>query len=360
MKLIRSGLAAAAAVALAALSVQAAHAAAPGSTTVTVTPEAMNGWYIDTPAPSFAFVAGPKTLGKGSLQFDAIPATPASSKMFVAHPESIAAADFKGLAVDFYVAPTATNKNAQQFYVNVYVDAPVPTAQAFYDCRYDYVATTAGDGWNTLAITRTTPAIVTTKPGATCGGSIADLATGSKVTLVALDAGDTSASDAGVKGGFDNVVVGGATTTVYDFEPAPVTPCRVLPTPGRVGTAGPDVVPGTAAAERIDLRGGNDIADGAGGDDCILGGDGNDVLKGGAGADEIAGGTGNDTVDGGAGADIIDPGAGKDTVAAGDGDDTVTARDGEVDTIDCGAGTDTVVADPADVLRNCEKVTRAA
>jgi Ca2+-binding RTX toxin-like protein len=223
------------------------------------------------------------------------------------------------------------------------------------------VATAAIDGWNTLTMTRSTPAIVTAKNGATCGGSVADLApAGSSVFLVALNAGDTSASDAGIKGGFDNVVVSGATTTVYDFEPAPVTPCRVLPTPGRVGTAGNDVVQGTSAAERIDLLGGNDVADGAGGDDCILGGAGNDVLKGGAGADEIAGGAGNDTVDGGAGADIIDPGAGKDTVVAGDGDDTISARDGEVDTIDCGAGTDTVVADPGDVLRNCENVTRGA
>jgi hypothetical protein len=359
MKIIRTGVAAAAAAALLALTAPAAHAVSP-STTVTVTPEALNGWFVDSPAPAYAFVAGPKTLGKGSLQFSAVPADPAGSKMFVAHPESIAAADFEGLATDFYVAPAAANKDANQFYLNIYVDAPVPAAPAFYDCRYGYVATTANDGWNTLAITRTTPAVVTTKPGATCGSSIADLAAGSTVTYVALNAGDTSASDAGIQGGFDNVVVKGATTTVYDFEPAPVTPCRVLPKPGRVGTAGNDVVPGTAAADRIDLLGGNDVADGAGGDDCILGGDGNDVVKGGAGADEIAGGTGNDTIDGGAAADIIDPGAGKDTVAAGDGDDTITANDGAVDTIDCGAGTDTVVADPADVLRNCENITRAA
>jgi RTX calcium-binding nonapeptide repeat (4 copies) len=355
MKLLHTG-AAAAAVALLALSTQAAHAAS--STTVTVTPETLNGWFVDPAAPPYAFVAGPASIGEGSLQFTAIPAGPPTSKMFVTHNENIAVADFTGVAFDYYVDPAATNQTAQQFYLNVYVDTPVATTQSFYDCRYDYVATTAKDGWNTLEVSPATPAVVTAKNG-TCAPTLGDLAAGT-IFRIALNAGDTSASDAGIRGGFDKVVVGGATTTVYDFEPAPVTPCRVLPTPGRVGTAGNDVVLGTSAAERIDLRAGNDVTDAVGGDDCILGGDGNDVLRGGAGADEIAGGAGTDTIDGGAGADIVDPGAGKDTVVTGDGDDTITARDGAVDTIDCGPGTDTVIADPADVLRNCETVTRAA
>jgi len=278
--------------------------------------------------------------------------------MIVQRAEDIPTASFE-LGFDYYIAPDATNKNPQQFYAGVYTKKAASTA-TFYDCRYDFVATTAGDGWHHVAVTGATAATaVGVKNGAVCGTSYSSLSGGS-VFLVALNAGDTSASDAGIKGAFDTVAITGAAgTTTYDFEPAPDTPCRTLPLPGRVGTAGNDVVPGTPAADRISTLGGNDVVDGAGGDDCILGGDGNDVLRGGAGADEIQGGAGADVIDGGAGNDIITGGPGRDTIAAGDGNDTVNVADGEVDVVDCGAGVDTVVADRTDVLRNCENVTRS-
>lgn len=358
MKLIRTAVAATAAVALTALAAPAALAATP---VVVVTPEALNGWVADpdpsTPAPAYAFAAGPKTSGIGSLQFGPISAANPSSKMIVQRAESIPTASI-GLGFDYYIAPDATNKNPQQYYANIYTRKAGSTA-SFYDCRYDYVATTAGDGWHRVTVTSTTAATaVAAKNGSTCGTSPSALA-GGTVFLVALNAGDTSASDAGIKGAFDTVAITGATgTTTYDFEPAPVTPCRVLPMPGRVGTAGSDIVRGTAAAERISTLGGNDVVDGAGGDDCILGGDGNDVLRGGDGADEIDGGAGNDVIDGGAGNDIITGGPGRDVISAGAGDDTVNVADGEVDVVDCGPGVDTVVADRFDVLRNCENVTR--
>ncbi len=360
MKQIRTGIAAAAAVALTALAAPAALAATP-ATVVTVTPESLNGWVVDpdpsTPAPAYAFAAGAHTAGIGSLQFGPIAAANPSSKMIVQRAENIPTASF-GLGFDYYIAPDATNKNPQQYYANVYT-RKAGSAASFYDCRYDFVATTAGDGWHHVDVAgATTATAVAAKNGTTCGTSLSNLP-GGTVFLVALNAGDTSASDAGIKGAFDSVAITGAAgTTTYDFEPAPVTPCRVLPTPGRVGTAGNDVFAGTPAADRISTLGGNDVVDGAGGDDCILGGDGNDVLRGGAGADEISGGAGNDVIDGGAGDDIITGGAGRDTISAGDGNDTVDVADGEVDVVDCGAGVDTVVADRADVLIHCENVTR--
>ncbi|MCY7344357.1 MAG: hypothetical protein LH603_21600 [Pseudonocardia sp.] len=192
-----------------------------------------------------------------------------------------------------------------------------------------------------------------------CGDPLDDVVDGSSIFLFSLDGGDTSIGDAGIKGGFDNVrVTSAASTTTYDFEPAEVTACDAVPAPGRVGTPGPDVVRGTAAAERFDLLGGNDFLDALAGDDCVLGGAGADRLRTGDGADETFGGTGSDVIDSGAGADIVDPGAGSDTVTAGAGDDRVFARDGRTDTVDRGPGTDTVVADPTDALRNCELVTR--
>ncbi|MBN9099031.1 MAG: hypothetical protein J0I49_13090 [Pseudonocardia sp.] len=361
MKLIRTGIAAAAAVALTALAAPSAFAMTAG-TAVTVTPEALNGWVVDpdptTPAPAYAFAAGPHTSGVGSLRFGPIGAANPSQKMIVQRAETIPTASI-GLSFDYYIAPDATNKNPQQYYANVYTRTAGSTA-SFYDCRYDFAGTATGDGWHTVSATGSTaPTTVTSRNGATCGTTFGGL-TGGTVFLVALNAGDTSANDAGIKGAFDTVAVTGATgTTTYDFEPLPPTPCRVLPTPGRVGTAGGDVVPGTAVAERISTLGGDDVVDGAGGDDCILGGDGNDVLRGGTGADEISGGAGNDVIDGGAGDDITTGGAGRDVLTAGAGNDTVNVADGEVDTVDCGAGVDTVVADRTDVLRNCENVTRS-
>lgn len=67
---------------------------------------------------------------------------------------------------------------------------------------------------------------------------------------------------------------------------------------------------------------------------------------------------GDDTIDAGADADVIDPGAGRDVVQAGAGADVLTLNDATTDVVDCGAGVDIVVADRADVLRNCENVTR--
>lgn len=83
---------------------------------------------------------------------------------------------------------------------------------------------------------------------------------------------------------------------------------------------------GTAFADRIGGRGGNDVIDGAGGNDRLTGdagndrltgGTGNDRLEGGIGADSLAGSAGNDTLLGGAGADRLIGGAGRDIMAGG-------------------------------------------
>jgi|GEM_PF-3013485 len=350
MKMIRSGIGVAAIGALMILPVSFASAAA---TTVVVTPDDMQGWRVDTGANSTtsAFVAGPRTIGTGSVRFGPIAAEPRESKFIIGRAGTIGLDSLDSISFDHYIDPAAVNKAPEQYYMNVYVDS-------FHDCRYDFVASTGGDGWHTVSITPSTPAVVASRVGP-CGDSLDDVADGSSIFLFSLDGGDTSIGDAGIKGGFDNVrVTSAASTTTYDFEPAEVTACDAVPAPGRVGTPGPDVVRGAAAAERFDLLGGNDVLDALAGDDCVLGGAGADRLRTGDGADETFGGTGSDVIDSGAGADIVDPGAGSDTVTAGAGDDRVFARDGRTDTVDRGPGTDTVVADPTDALRNCELVTR--
>lgn len=364
MKSLRTGLAAAAATATmivpALMVVPATAHAAPAP--VVVSPDDLNGWNVTGfPTPTsvpFAFVEGPATIGTGSLQFGPIAAEPATNKMIVNREQVIPAADFGGIAYDFYIDPDAANTDPKQFYLNVYVQTSA-SGSRFFDCRYDFVPTAGTTDWNTLDISPGTVARVEAANGATCGDSIDDVATDGSIFRITLNGGDTNPNDAGIEGGFDNVrIAADGVTVTYDFEPARVTACDSAPIPGRTGTPANDVVRGTAGADRLDLLAGNDLADTLGGADCVLGGAGRDVLRAGDGDDEVLGGADADVIDAGTGADVVDPGAGRDVVSAGAGDDELTLADGETDVVDCGAGTDEVRADVADVLRNCETVTR--
>jgi hypothetical protein len=95
-----------------------------------------------------------------------------------------------------------------------------------------------------------------------------------------------------------------------------------------LGGEGGDRIRGSARADLLMLRGGNDRADGGGGSDRILGGAGADRIRGGAGSDTLLGEGGNDVID---------------------------ARDGHRDAlVDGGPGRDTCYVDHADRVRNCE------
>ena len=69
---------------------------------------------------------------------------------------------------------------------------------------------------------------------------------------------------------------------------------------------------GTALADVINAKGGNDLVDAGDGDDVVDGGAGNDLLKGGLGNDQLFGGADNDRLNGGAGNDRLDGGTGID------------------------------------------------
>lgn len=94
---------------------------------------------------------------------------------------------------------------------------------------------------------------------------------------------------------------------------------------------------GTAEADFIDGKKGNDTITGMSGNDTLIGGSGNDnldggtdndSLSGGAGADTLLGGSGNDLLDGGTDNDKLDGGAGNDTLIGGTGMDTMLGGDG--------------------------------
>jgi hypothetical protein len=345
VKLIRNGLVVVAVAASMVLPATAAQAAPSPLKVTSLGGPGNQGWQIDNNRTTdfafpYDFVAGNMPpIGTGSLQYAASNANIDKEKMYIWRTESIKVADFRKVKFDYYFAPDSAVKTPSQIYLNIYVNTVATTVEpTFYDCKFDYVATRAADGkWSTLAMDRadapTTPP--TARNSAVCGNSIAQLQPNDTITRIAINAGDTSANDAGMKGGFDNVFVKTKSSEVtYDFDPATVTPpapvkaCDQIGLPSIDGTNGNDIRNGTDAAQRIELKAGNDISDAKGGADCVLGGNGNDQLTGGAGNDEIR---------------------------AGAGDDIVFVKNDGVDTVDCGAGNDIVFADKNDtVSNNCE------
>ncbi len=104
-----------------------------------------------------------------------------------------------------------------------------------------------------------------------------------------------------------------------------------------------------------------DVLLGRAGADMLFGRHGNDTIRGRAGNDTINGGPGNDRLFGDGGNDTISCGGGvRDVSFGGAGDDVIGCRDrgrGR-DVIVCGPGHDRVIVDRADIVRNCEVVSR--
>ncbi|GEM_PF-6913212 len=118
-----------------------------------------------------------------------------------------------------------------------------------------------------------------------------------------------------------------------------------------MATSGDDNEEGDDAANKIDLLGGNDFANGFGGADTIRGGSGDDTVLGGSGNDSITGDSGNDKLSGEDGNDTLLGGAGEDELEGGKGDDRIDAGD-EDDFVDGGDGADSIVGGAGnDLLR---------
>ena len=123
------------------------------------------------------------------------------------------------------------------------------------------------------------------------------------------------------------------------------------------GSSGDDNLKGSARADTMQMRGGDDVANGGAGDDRLFGGAGDDRLNGGAGDDRLNGGAGDDVMTDDRGTDRFSGGAGDDRINAADRRGRKDARD----IVDCGTGDDTVIANSDDIVRsNCEHVQRVA
>ena len=207
------------------------------STTVIVKPSNLNGWQIspDGTVP-YGFVSGPASVGSGSLQFGPIDGTNAANKFVMFSPYTGLVSDLTAFSYDFYIDPASSGgaADAQNFYVNVYVDdasngiGTFAGGTGFYDCRYDSVPSTGTvSGWTTHSFNQASTWTNVANRTGSCPATLAGVTAGSIVRFIAVNGGQSTSSDAGLKGGFDNVVITtSAATTTYDFEPE--TPCTAV------------------------------------------------------------------------------------------------------------------------------------
>jgi len=193
-------------------------------TTVVVTPSNNQGWVFNgdpTNATPYEFNEDQSSIGEGSLYVLPIGTNPLH-KFIAAKTIGVQVADFDSVSYDFLIAGNGDATDANQFYLNVYTNLPGSTT--FYDCRFDYVPTTGSTtNFTTASVSATgTPTNVASRGGAVCPATLAEMVEGSTVKFIALNVGDTSASDTGLAGYLDNVVVAtNADTTTYDFEDDP-------------------------------------------------------------------------------------------------------------------------------------------
>lgn len=186
------------------------------------------GWLFNRdPSTStpYEFNTDQASIGAGSLYVQPIGANPADK--FVGENFLLTqVADVNSISYDFLIGSGGDASDAEQFYLNVYANFGESDPLKFYDCRYNVVPTTGSTtDFTTVTFDPNQAYPVTTRASSpyTCPAVPADmddLSAGSTIRMFALNVGDTSASDLGLDGHLDNVVVEtAADTTVYDFEP---------------------------------------------------------------------------------------------------------------------------------------------
>jgi hypothetical protein len=136
--------------------------------------------------------------------------------------------EVESFSYDFKIGAGGSDTEEEQFYLNVYANFGVSEDNKFYDCRYDVVPIVGSTAGFTTVTFDPTQAYPVTQRGTspfTCPSVPADMDTlsaGSNIRAFNLNVGDTSGSDLGLDGYFDNVVFETTTETfIYDFEPIP-------------------------------------------------------------------------------------------------------------------------------------------
>lgn len=193
----------------------------------------------DTP---FEFNFDEDSIGDGSLFVKPITNTlnspPAYDKMIAEYFMQEPIADIDDISYDFMIGtPDATVE--EQFYLNVYANFGSSSPTKFYDCRYSIVPTIGSTGgFTTVTFDPDVAASSVATRGEgdpspfACPAVPSDmnlLSASSTIRVIAINVGDTSASDNGVSGYLDNVVVDlNDSVTTYDFEPKTPTDVTIL------------------------------------------------------------------------------------------------------------------------------------
>lgn len=198
--------------------------------------ENLPGWMFNrdiTTKTPFEFNLVEKVIGNGALYVKPITntypfATKEGNDKFIAEyfpaGGAMPVADFDSFSYDFKIGNGGTASDAGQFYLSVYTNLTNPTG--FYDCRYNYIPSTGSTGSFTTfsAVGSSAANSVAARNSSTCPAKMSDLPSGSTIRAFAINMGDTSMSDTGLDGYFDNVVLETKTkVTTFDFEPIPDT-----------------------------------------------------------------------------------------------------------------------------------------
>jgi hypothetical protein len=189
------------------------------------------GWMFNrdvTTATPYEFNTDAPSIGIGSLYVLPIGAN-AADKFIAENFLNALIEDVESISYDFQIGNGGADTEEEQFYMNVYANFGVSPDDKFYDCRYNVVPTVGSTGgFTTVTFDPTAAYPVTTRGGASaspfpCPAIPADmdlLSAGSNIRAFSLNVGDTSASDVGLDGYLDNVVVAlSSGVTTYDFEP---------------------------------------------------------------------------------------------------------------------------------------------
>ncbi len=183
------------------------------------------GWYFQRDQDNVTgmmFTNQKSSIGNGSLYGGTIGAT--ANEKFIAELFMLTPiADLNSFSFDFMIGGSGTGASYNQFYLTVYALGPTAPDTKFYDCRYNAVATSGSISiFKTVTFDPTQAYPVTTSGSSTigaCPAIPANMPAGSKIRVYAINIGDTSASDVGLGGYLDNVVVKLTSgTTIYNFE----------------------------------------------------------------------------------------------------------------------------------------------
>lgn len=196
------------------------------------------GWWFgrdEDNVADFEFVNGVNSIGSGGLEIKPLGSTPANKfigENFVWQP----IADVNSISYDYQITGDGTPSDANEFYMNVYMNFGESADDKYYDCKYDVVPDVGTVGSFTTVTFDPTQSYPVTKgtqswnqspydcPEKPMDMNSAQTGEGAYIRMFALNVGDVTAGDAGLGGYFDNVVLTTTEeTTIYDFEALPAS-----------------------------------------------------------------------------------------------------------------------------------------